>query len=90
MLEEETSDAAMISRRLSITTMKYIVWGPDGIPIKEKPFDTKNDADRALDAFVDRFRSQGYYAGVGYHLQIDEIAGRCRIEEVASGRKPRR
>lgn len=62
--------------------MKYIVWGPDQIPIREKPFKSQATAERGIADFVKRFAVQGYYAGVGYHLPLDEIAARCRIEAV--------
>ncbi len=61
--------------------MKFIVCGPDGIPIREKPFTSSEAAERGIVEFVNRFRPQGYYAGVGYRLKLDEIADRCTIEE---------
>ena len=64
--------------------MKFTVMGPDGIPIREKPFSTREAAERGLKEFVERFHMQGYYAGVGYRLELDEIAGRCTITECPS------
>jgi hypothetical protein len=61
--------------------MKFTVWGPDGIPIQEKPFASREAAERGIANFVERFRLQGYYAGVGYRLALEEIAGRCTIKE---------
>lgn len=51
-------------------SMKFTVWGPDGIPIQESPFASREAAERGIANFVDRFRSQGYYAGVGYRLKL--------------------
>ena len=64
--------------------MKFTVWGPDGIPIQEEPFASREEAVSGIVDFVERFRRQGYYAGVGYRLKLVEIAGRCTIEECAS------
>jgi hypothetical protein len=61
--------------------MKFTVWGPDGIPIQEEPFASREAAEHGIVEFVERFRLQGYYAGVGYRLKLEEIAGRCTIVE---------
>jgi hypothetical protein len=61
--------------------MKFTVLGPDGIPIRERPFANREAAERGIADFVQRFRLQGYYAGVGYRLKLDEVAERCVIEE---------
>jgi hypothetical protein len=65
------------------STMKFIVWGPDDIPIQEEPFASRPDAEHGIQEFMERFLSQGYYAGVGFQLRLEEIAGRCRIEEIS-------
>lgn len=62
--------------------MKFIVWGPDGIPVTPKPFGSRLDAEKCIDNFVQRFVAQGYYAGVNFQLPLSEIRDRCRIEEV--------
>lgn len=67
--------------------MKYIVLSPDGVPIREKPFASKVDAERGVAEFVARFKAQGYYAGVGYRLELDEIAARCTVQECGGDRK---
>jgi hypothetical protein len=71
----------------SAKPVKYVVLGPDGVPIREKPFASKADAERGVAEFVARFRLQGYYAGVGYRLELDEIAARCTVQECSGGRK---
>lgn len=58
----------------------FIVIGPDAIPIREEPFASREAAERGIILFVNRFRLQGYYAGVGYRLAVEEIARHCRIE----------
>lgn len=60
--------------------MKYIVWGPDEIPIRQKPFPTREAAERGIADFTSRFKIQGYYAGVGFRLPLGDIAAKCRIE----------
>ena len=62
--------------------MKYIVLGPDGIPISKKHFPTRAEAERGVGEFIKRFEAQGYYAGVGYRLPLHQVAARCTIEVV--------
>ncbi len=66
--------------------MKFIVWSPDGIPIRERPFNSRAEAEQAITRFVARFIAQGYYAGVDGRLPLDEIASHCRIEEASQKR----
>ncbi len=61
-------------------TPAFTVIGPDGILIREKPFGSREAAERGVAEFVARFQVQGYYAGVGSRLGVEEIAGRCTIE----------
>ncbi len=67
--------------------MKYIVLSPDGLPIREKPFKDKVDAERGVAEFVKRFQVQGYYAGAGFKLELDQIAARCTVQECSGGRR---
>ncbi len=64
----------------SKASQKFTVTGPDGIWIREKPFGSREAAERGITEFVARFQGQGYYAGVGIRLAVSEIAGRCTIE----------
>jgi hypothetical protein len=73
-----TNEAPAVASR---KPMKFTVLGPDGIPIREKPFCSREAAERGIMDFVNRFRLQGYYAGVVYRLKLEEIAGRCTIRE---------
>ena len=68
-------DAAWNRRKPSAFT----VLGPDGIPVREKPFSSREAAERGIKEFAARFRVQGYYAGVGFRLAVEEIAGRCTV-----------
>jgi hypothetical protein len=61
-------------------TPTFTVMGPDNIPIRREPFASREAAERGIVEFVARFRLQGYYAGVGYRLAIEDIARHCRIE----------
>ena len=58
----------------------FTVMGPDDIPIRREPFASREAAERGIVEFVARFRRQGYYAGVGYRLAVEEIARHCRVE----------
>ena len=68
-------------RRRSKASRKFTVLSPDGIPIREKRFASREAAERGIKEFVARFRVQGYYAGVNGRLAVEEIAGRCTITE---------
>jgi hypothetical protein len=69
---------------LSKASQEVTVTGPDGIPIREKPFTSREAAKRGVaQLFAQlfaRFEAQGYYAGVDGRLAVEEIAGRCTIE----------
>lgn len=72
-------------RSATKSARKFVVLGPDGIPVRGKPFATREAAERALADFVARFRLQGYYAGAGFRLKLDEIATRCSVRECVAG-----
>jgi hypothetical protein len=40
---------------------KYHAISPDGIPITGKPFDSEKEAVDAIPAWIERFKTQGYY-----------------------------
>jgi hypothetical protein len=69
----------------STKPMKSIALSPDGVPIREKPFTSRVAAERGVAEFIARFRVQGYYAGVGYRLELDQIAARCTVKEYGTG-----
>jgi len=60
--------------------LRYTVVGPDGIPIREKPFRSEDEAKQAIQAFAKRFAVQGYYRDAnGEAIPVAEIPNRCRI-----------
>ncbi len=69
-------------------TPAFTVIGPDRILIREKPFTSRKAAERGIKEFVARFREQSYYVGVGYRLELDEIAARCTVKEYGTGASP--
>lgn len=65
------------------TKKKFIVEGPEGIPISRAPFATRTAAQAAIPAFVERFRQQGYYSTVKHeHIPLELIAQCCSIVPV--------
>ena len=68
-------------RRRSKASRTFTALSPDGLPIREKRFASREAAEQGITEFVARFRVQGYYAGVDSRLAVDEIAGRCTITE---------
>lgn len=69
---------------------RFIVIGPDGIPIRPAAFGSRAAAERGLREFVARFEIRGYYAGVDGKLPIDAIASHCSIEETDTSGSQRR
>jgi hypothetical protein len=59
---------------------KYALVGPDGIRDRPEPYDTQDEAERAKDAFVGRFRAQGYYKTAGgKRIPLDELRGLLEV-----------
>jgi hypothetical protein len=65
--------------------MAFDVLSPDGISINPvETYPTRAAAESALRAWVGRFEWQGFYSTSRWErIQLDEIAGRCRIVEAA-------
>lgn len=62
---------------------RYTVISPDGLPITTDVLATREDAYRALNAWVRRFASQGYYAAAnGERIELKWLADRCTLELV--------
>lgn len=60
---------------------RYIVVGPDEIPIRPTPFESKAAAEKAVTEFAKRFAPQGYYRDAnGERIEVADIPSRCRIE----------
>jgi hypothetical protein len=54
-------------------TGEFYVMGPDGIPIAPKPFKSKEAAETASKAFIERFRTQGFYSSPFGRISLDEL-----------------
>ena len=59
----------------------YRVLSPDGFDIEmDSDYRTFEEATAARAAFVERYRSQGYYStGNHEHIALSDIADRCTI-----------
>lgn len=69
---------------MKTTRKNYIVLSPDGFTIEFHPheYTSKKQSLMALDRFVSRYVSQGYYSSVNYgRIAIDEIKHYCQIIE---------
>ena len=63
--------------------IRFVVVGPDEIPIREAPFKSEQAARDAIAAFAKRFALQGYYRDAnGEAISVEDIPSRCRIEPV--------
>ena len=61
--------------------VRFVVIGPDEIPIRATPFRSEQEAQKALQDFVLRFSVQGYYRDAnGEAISVEDIPKRCRIE----------
>lgn len=62
----------------------FIVISPDGFPLeRDVEYKDKEEAAQAIDKFVDKYRSQGYYSTtVRVRIPIEKIEENCRIVEL--------
>jgi hypothetical protein len=61
--------------------MKYHVLSPDNLPIKPKPFSSREAAERGLDEWLTRFVPQGYYRTDDCErIPLDKIKARCSFQ----------
>lgn len=61
--------------------MKYLLIGPEGLPVLPVPFDTEAEALAYLPQFVARFKQQGYFTTAdGWRIPLKEIANACHVE----------
>ncbi len=58
---------------------KYNVISPDGLPITDEPFKSRQEALAYIQKWCDSFKSQGYYAGVEERIPLDELPSRLEI-----------
>lgn len=61
-------------------TRRYAVISPDGIPSQPEPLVGIEDARKEKAAFVERYKTQGYYAAVGQRIPWEELERHVRIE----------
>jgi hypothetical protein len=62
--------------------LTYRVIGPDGIPDRPEPYQTRQEAEDAKTAFVERFRRQGYYlTASGERIPLVDLPRFVKIEE---------
>jgi hypothetical protein len=59
---------------------RYAVISPDGIPSQPEPLVGIEDARKEKAAFVERYKTQGYYAAVGQRIPWEELERHVRIE----------
>jgi hypothetical protein len=63
----------------------FDVLSPDGLSIEQDEYyPTVDEAQAAAELFAHRFSAQGFYSTFRWErIPVTEIAGRCRIVEVA-------
>jgi hypothetical protein len=63
---------------------KFTVISPDGFPLeRDAEYSSKEEAQDAIERFVDRYRTQGYYSTtVRVRIPIHEIEENCRLVEL--------
>ena len=59
---------------------RYAVVSPDGIPSQPEPLVGIEAARKEKAAFVERYKTQGYYAAVGQRIPWEELKRNVRIE----------
>ena len=52
---------------------KYHVVSPDGFPITPEPFKSEKEALDYIPLWCQRFKRQGYYAGVRFKIPVKEL-----------------
>lgn len=61
----------------------FNVISPDGFPFNFEPIDTKEQAEKTLDNFVERYKFQGYYSKSNRErIPVEELKKHCKIEEI--------
>ncbi len=65
-----------------MSNIKYDVLSPDGFSISRvETFDTKEDAEIALDNWIKRYEQQGYYSSRDGRIPYNQIKECCEIIE---------
>jgi len=58
---------------------KYQIISPDGLPITDEPFVSRQAALNYIPQWRERFEHQGYYKAIGGRIPLDELTGRLTI-----------
>lgn len=61
---------------------RWIVFSPDGVPIRYNSFPSRAAALGGLYKWCARYAWQGYYASASEQIPLDKLPSRCRIEVV--------
>lgn len=61
---------------------RYEVMGPDELPIAPILFHTIEAAQKGIEAFVGRFKHQGYFSCVRGRIALDLLASTCEITKI--------
>ena len=57
----------------------YNFLSPDGITITQDDYPTPEKAKEALTAFVDRFKTQGYYSSNAGRIAVADLEDNCKF-----------
>lgn len=64
-----------------MSNIQYTVLSPDGFDIRfDSVWDSKEDAQKALTIWMERYEAQGYYSSNGEKIPLDELESRCTIK----------
>ena len=58
---------------------KYQILSPDGLPITDEPFESRQAALNYIPQWRERFDHQGYYRAIGGRIPLDELTGRFAV-----------
>jgi len=66
-----------------MSKQQYTVLSPDGFDIRfENVWDSVNDAQKALNLWMERYEAQGYYSCNGERIPLNELESRCTIQTI--------
>ncbi len=60
----------------------WTVLSPDGFAIEFENYKTKKEAKIALDNWIKRFETQGYYSSNNGRINLDELKDYCEIQKI--------
>jgi len=63
--------------------IQYDVISPDGFPISAtETWGSVNDAQKALNLWMKRYETQGYYSCNGERIPLHELESKCTIKPI--------